>query len=138
MHNLADDRIRGVGQEDTEDDIELNEANQAPTHTSGRNLGRVDGGYHGGEAHADASEEAEQHEEGNRERGRRHKLTVPDRIECRNRCQGGCQGADAEENTNPEEDGLTSKAVGELTGDNGAENRADGRDGDDHALAHGG
>ena len=138
MRNFADDRVGGVGQEDTEDDVELDQADQASAHAGGGDFGGVNGSDHGGQADADAAQEAEHHEEGDRERGRRHKLAVPDRIERRNRCQGCGQGSDAEEDTDPEEDGFTPKAVGELTGDNGAEYGADGRNGDDHALAHGG
>ena len=74
VRNFADDRVRGVGQEDTEDDIELDEADQASAHTRRRDLGGVDGRHHGGQAHADAAEEAEDHEEGDREGGRgRHR-----------------------------------------------------------------
>ena len=138
MHNLADDRVRGICQQDTEDDIELDQAHQASAHTGGGDFSSVDRCNHRGQADADAAEEAEQHEEGDRERRRGDKFAVPDRIERRNRRQGCGQGSDAEEDTDPEEDGFTPKAVGELTGDDGAEYGADGRNGDDHTLAHGG
>ena len=78
MHDLADDRVRGVGQEDTEDDIELDQADQAPAHAGGGDFGGVNGSDHGGQADADAAEEAEQHEEGDRERGCGHELSVRD------------------------------------------------------------
>ena len=138
VHNFADDCIRGVGQENAEDDIELDQTHQASAHAGRRNFSGIDRCDHRRQADTDAPEEAEQHEEGNRERGRGHKLTALDRIECRNRRQGGCQGADAKENTNPEEDRFTTKAVGEFTGDDGTADRADGCDGNDHALTHGG
>ena len=52
--------------------------------------------------------------------------------------EGGRQGADAEEDTDPEQDRLASEVVGEASRDDRAEDRPDGRNGDDHALAEGG
>ena len=138
MRDFADDRVRGVGQEDTEDDVELDEADQASAHAGGRDLCGVDGRHHGGQAHADAAEEAEDHEEGDRERGRGRHRSVCCRHQGGERGQGGREGADAEEDADPEEDGLTAESVGQVTGDDCAENRSDRRDRDNHAFARGG
>ena len=138
VRDLADNRVRGVGQEDTEDDIELDEADQPSAHACRSDFGGVDGRHHGGQAHANAAEEAEDHEEGDRERGRGRHRSVCCRHQGGQRGQGGREGAYAEEDADPEEDGLTAEAVGQVTGDNRADNRTDRRDRDDHALARGG
>ena len=70
VRDFADDRVGGVGQEDTEDDVELDQADQASAHAGGGDFGGVDGSDHGGQADADAAQEAEDHEEGDREGGR--------------------------------------------------------------------
>ena len=138
MGDLADHRVGGVGQEDTEDDVELDQADQATTHASGRNLSGVDRRDHGRQAHANAAEETEHHEEGDREGGRGRHSSIRTCDQCGQRGQRGRQSTNAEEDTDPEQDWLTAEAVGEVTGDDGTADRTDGCDGDDHALTQGG
>ena len=138
VRDLADNSVRRVGQEDTEDDIELDEADQASAHTCGRDLGGVNGRHNGGQAHADAAEEAEDHEEGDRERRRGRHRSIRRAHQRGQRGQGGSERSEAKEDTDPEEDGLTAESVGQVTGDDCTENRTDRRDRDDHAFARGG
>ena len=138
VRDFADNSVRRVGQEDTEDDIELDEADQASTHACGCDLCGVDGRHHGGQAHADAAEETEDHKEGDRERGRGRHRPVRRSDQGGQRGEGGSESAHAEQDADPEEDGLTAEAIGQVTGDDCAENRTDCRDRDDHTLARGG
>ena len=43
-----------------------------------------------------------------------------------------------EEDADPEKDRLAAESIGEFTGDDGTADRANGRNGNDHALPHGG
>ena len=136
--DLSDHRVRGVCQEDTEDDVELDETDQASAHTCGRDLGGVDGRHHGGQAHADTAEEAEDHKEGDRERGRGRHRSIRCAHQCGQRGEGGSERSDAKQDADPEEDGLTAEAISQVAGDDGADNRTDRRDRNDHAFARGG
>ena len=138
VRDLADNRVRGVGQEDTEDDIELDEADQPSAHACRSNFGGVDGRHHGGQAHANAAEEAEDHEEGDRERGRGRHRSIRCRHQGGQRGQGGREGTHAEEDADPEEDGLAAESVRKVTCDDSTDDSADGCDRNDHALARGG
>ena len=116
----------------------LNEADQPSAHTGGRDLGGVDGCHPGGQAHADAAEESEDHEEGDREHGRGRHRSVCCGHQGGQWGEGGSEGADAEQNADREEDGLTAESVRKVTCDDSTDDSADSRDRNEHAFSRGG
>ena len=109
---LGDDVVGGVGEEDADDDVDLEEADEASAQLGGSELGEIDGAEDRGAADAESADEAEA------EQGR----PVPG--------EGAAEGGDDVEDRHDAQGFAAADFLAERAGADGSDDRAPEGDGD--------
>ena len=117
VDDLSDDVVRQIGHEDAEDDVELDEADEAAADPRWGDFRCVDRRAHRRQADADAADEAEDHE---------HQVAGR---------QGRSEGAEYVQDADEEQQLAAAEAVCGAATDERADDGADGGDGDGGAEA---